>query len=104
MIRAVCARAAMIEAAMTHLKYDTSITRAYHRITEIRGTKTAQVAAARRLPMCCTPCSSIDDDRTGHSHSQSCKELLVKALPPPWALARVRVLRCGCHCAPVVGG
>ena len=43
----------MVEAAMTHLKYDTPITRAYHRIAERRGRKTAQVAAARRLLMCC---------------------------------------------------
>jgi transposase len=44
---------AMVEAAMTHLKYDTSITRAYHRIAERRGRRVAQVAAARRLLMCC---------------------------------------------------
>jgi len=44
----------MVEAAMTHVhKYDTSITRAYHRIAERRGRQVATVAAARRLLMCC---------------------------------------------------
>jgi len=44
----------MVEAAMTHIhKYDTSITRAYHRIAERRGKQVATVAAARRLLMCC---------------------------------------------------
>lgn len=46
-------RWAMVEAAMTHLKYDTSITRAYHRIAEHRGRQVAVVAAARRLLLCC---------------------------------------------------
>ena len=46
-------RWAMVEAATTHLKYDTSITRAYHGIAERRGRQAAQVAAARRLLMCC---------------------------------------------------
>jgi transposase len=46
-------RWAMVEAALTHLKYDTSITRAYHRIAERRGKQIAQVAAARKLLMCC---------------------------------------------------
>lgn len=46
-------RWAMVEAAMTHLKYDTGITRSYHRIAERRGKRVAQVAAARRLLMCC---------------------------------------------------
>jgi transposase len=43
----------MVEAVMTHLRYDTSITRAYHGIAERRGRRAAQVAAARRLLMCC---------------------------------------------------
>jgi len=46
-------RWAMVEAAMTHLKHDTSITRAYHRIAEKKGKQVAQVAAARRLLLCC---------------------------------------------------
>lgn len=47
-------RWAMVEAAMTHVhKYDTSITRAYHRIAERRGRQVATVAAARKLLMCC---------------------------------------------------
>ena len=46
-------RWAMVEAVMTHLKYDTSITRAYHRIAEKRGRQVAVVAAARRLLLCC---------------------------------------------------
>jgi transposase len=44
----------MVEAAMTHVhKYDTSITKSYHRIAERRGRQVATVAAARRLLMCC---------------------------------------------------
>jgi len=44
----------MVEAAMIHVhKYDTSITRAYHRIAQRRGRQVATVAAARRLLMCC---------------------------------------------------
>jgi transposase len=43
----------MVECVHTHVKYDTSITRAYHAIAERRGTGTAKVAAARRLLMCC---------------------------------------------------
>ena len=47
-------RWAMVEAAMTHVyKYDTSITKAYHRIAERRGKQVATVAAARKLLMCC---------------------------------------------------
>jgi len=43
----------MVECVHTHLKYDTSITRAYHAIAERKGTGIAKVAAARRLLMCC---------------------------------------------------
>jgi transposase len=43
----------MVECVYSHLKYDTSITRAYHAIAERKGTGTAKVAAARRLLMCC---------------------------------------------------
>ncbi len=46
-------RGVVFEAAMTHVKYDTAITRAYHRIAERRGKKVALVAAARRLLLCC---------------------------------------------------
>lgn len=46
-------RWAMVEAAMTHLKYDSSITRAYHGIAERRGRQVAVAAAARRLLLCC---------------------------------------------------
>jgi transposase len=46
-------RWAMVEAALVHLKYDTSITRAYHRIAERQGKQKARVAAARKLLMCC---------------------------------------------------
>jgi hypothetical protein len=43
----------MVEATQTHVhKYDTSITRAYNRVAEKRGTKIATVAATRRLLMC----------------------------------------------------
>lgn len=43
----------MVECVHTHLKYDTSITRAYHAIAERKGARIAKVAAARRLLMCC---------------------------------------------------
>jgi transposase len=44
----------MVEAAMTHVhKYDTAITKAYHRIAERRGRQVATVAAARKLLSCC---------------------------------------------------
>ena len=46
-------RWAVVEAAMTHIKYDTAITRAYHRIAEKRGKQVAIVAAARKLLLCC---------------------------------------------------
>ena len=47
-------RWAMVEAAMVHVhRYDTSITRAYHRIAERRGKQVATVAAARKLLLCC---------------------------------------------------
>jgi hypothetical protein len=42
----------MVEAAMTHVKYDTGITRSYC-IAERRGRKTAIVATARRLLLSC---------------------------------------------------
>jgi transposase len=44
----------MVEAAQTHVhKYDTAITKAYHRIAERRGRRIAVVAAAHKLLMCC---------------------------------------------------
>ena len=43
----------MVESVHSHLKYDTSITRAYHAIAERKGAGIAKVAAARRLLMCC---------------------------------------------------
>jgi transposase len=44
----------MVEAAQTHVhKYETAITRAYHRIAERRGRQVAVVAAAHKLLMCC---------------------------------------------------
>jgi len=46
-------RWAMVKAAMTHIRYDTSITRAYHRIAEKRGSQVAIVATAPRLLLCC---------------------------------------------------
>ena len=46
-------RWSMVEAIHTHLKYDTLVTRAYHRIAECRGRKTAKVAAARKLLTVC---------------------------------------------------
>ena len=46
-------RWAMVEAALVHLRYDTPITRAYHRIAERRGGRVARVAAARMLLEVC---------------------------------------------------
>ena len=46
-------RWAVVEAAMTRIKYDTSITRAYPRIAERRGKHVAIVAAARKILLCC---------------------------------------------------
>jgi len=44
----------MVEAAQAHVhKYDTAITRAYHRIAERRGRRAATVAAAHKLLLCC---------------------------------------------------
>jgi len=43
----------MVECVHIHLRYDTSITRAYHAIAERKGAGIAKVAAARRLLMCC---------------------------------------------------
>ena len=46
-------RWALVEAALVHLRFDTPITRAYHRIAERRGKKVARVAAARMLLEVC---------------------------------------------------
>ena len=43
----------MVEATPAHLRYDTPITRLYHRVAERRGRKTARVAAARKLLEVC---------------------------------------------------
>jgi hypothetical protein len=43
----------MVEAAMVHLRYDTPVTRFYHRVAERRGRKPALVAAARKLVTVC---------------------------------------------------
>jgi transposase len=46
-------RWAMVEAAMVHIRYDTSVTRLYHRVAERRGKKKALVAAGRELLTVC---------------------------------------------------
>ena len=38
---------------MAHLRYDTPVTRFYHRIAERQGRKSARVAAARKLLTVC---------------------------------------------------
>ena len=43
----------MVEAALVHLRYDTPVTRFYHRVAERRGAKTARVAAAKKLLTVC---------------------------------------------------
>ena len=42
-----------MEAALVHFRYDTPMTRLYHRVTERRGAKTARVAVARKLLTVC---------------------------------------------------
>jgi transposase len=46
-------RWAMVEAVLVHLRYDSPVTRFYHRVAERRGAKTARVAAARKLLTVC---------------------------------------------------
>ena len=46
-------RWAMVEAAHVHFRYDTPVTRAYHRIAERRGKGKATVAAAKMLLLVC---------------------------------------------------
>jgi len=42
-----------LEASTVHLRYDTPVTRAYHRIAERRGKQAGKVAAARMLLLYC---------------------------------------------------
>ena len=44
---------AMVEAAHVHFRFDSPVTRAYHRIAERRGKGKAAVAAARMLLLVC---------------------------------------------------
>jgi transposase len=46
-------RWALVEAAMTHIRYDTPVTRFYHGVAGRRGRKAAMVAAARKLATVC---------------------------------------------------
>ena len=46
-------RWALVEAAMVHIRYDTPVTRLYHRVAERRGKKKALVAAGRELLTVC---------------------------------------------------
>jgi transposase len=46
-------RWAMVEAAMVHIRYDTPVTRLYHRVAERRGRKKALIAAGRELLTVC---------------------------------------------------
>jgi transposase len=46
-------RWAMVEAAHVHFRFDSPVTRAYHRIAERRGKSKAKVAAARMLLLVC---------------------------------------------------
>jgi transposase len=46
-------RWAMVEAVHSHLRYDTPVTRLYHRVAERRGSPTAKVATARKLVTVC---------------------------------------------------
>ena len=42
----------MVEATHVHFRFDSPVTRAYHRIAERRGKSKAKVAAARLLLVC----------------------------------------------------
>jgi transposase len=46
-------RWAMVEAAMVHVRYDTSVTRMYHRVAERRGKKKALIGVGRELLVIC---------------------------------------------------
>lgn len=46
-------RWAVVEAVHSHLRYDTPVTRLYHRVAERRGSPTAKVAMARKLVTVC---------------------------------------------------
>jgi transposase len=46
-------RWALVEAAMVHIRYDTLVTRLYHRVAERRGRKPGLVAAVRKLVTVC---------------------------------------------------
>ena len=46
-------RWAMVEAAMVHIRYDTPVTRMYHRVAERRGKKKALIAVGRMLLTVC---------------------------------------------------
>ena len=46
-------RWAMVEAAMVHVRYDTPVTRMYHRVAERRGKKKALIAVGRELLVIC---------------------------------------------------
>jgi transposase len=43
----------LVECSHIHVKYDTSITRAYYSIAQSKGKRVAHVAVARRILMCC---------------------------------------------------
>ena len=43
----------MVEAVHSHLRYNTPVTRLYHRVAERRGSPTAKVAMARKLVTVC---------------------------------------------------
>jgi transposase len=46
-------RWALVEAAMVHVRYDSPVTRFYHRVAERRGKKPALIASARKLVTVC---------------------------------------------------
>ena len=46
-------RWALVEAAMTHVRFDTPVTRFYHGVAERRGRRAALVASARKLATVC---------------------------------------------------
>ena len=46
-------RWSLVEAAMVHVRYDSPVTRFYHRVAERRGKKPALIASARKLVTVC---------------------------------------------------
>jgi transposase len=65
-------RWAMVEAAQVHFRFDSPVTRAYHRIAERRGKGKAAVAAARMLLLVCRSVLKNRRPYFNPVHGQAC--------------------------------